>query len=61
VVAAPIRTSSAIPFDGQVGEAWLPEYGQVIEKKFGRIDWLHLPHFMRYPDRYHARSIKLVD
>jgi uncharacterized protein (TIGR02996 family) len=47
--------------DGQVGEAWFPEYGQVIEKKFGRIDWLHLPHFMRYPDRYHARSIKLVD
>jgi uncharacterized protein (TIGR02996 family) len=46
---------------GQVGEGWLPEYGQVFEKKFGRIDWLHLPHYSRYPDRYHARSIELVD
>lgn len=47
--------------NGAVSEWWFPEYGQTLEKQFGRVDWLHLPYFMKQPDRYHARSVKLVD
>lgn len=46
---------------GRVGDSWMPEYGQMFEKKFGRIDFLHLPHYTRQPDRYHARSVKFAD
>jgi len=47
--------------NGAVADWWFPEYGQMLEKQFGRVDWLHLPYFMKQPDRYHARSVKLVD
>ncbi|HUQ03655.1 MAG TPA: hypothetical protein VM261_14255 [Kofleriaceae bacterium] len=48
-------------FDGRVSESWMPEYGQMLEAKHGRIDWLHLPHFLGLPDRYHARAVRYVD
>jgi hypothetical protein len=40
---------------------WLPPEGKALEKRYGRIPWLHLPPLRRMPDRYHAPSVKYVD
>jgi uncharacterized protein (TIGR02996 family) len=49
-----------LDYDGSVMDSYLPAEGKDAEAKYGRINWLHLPHRGR-PDLFHARAARYED